>query len=57
MDILEVSDGMFPAGAGMNRLSFPNLFRKGNVPRGSGDEPFDGDTLGWEEECSPRERG
>ena len=48
---------MFPAHAGMNRLSLPALAFLGDVPRARGDEPAGFAVMGGALECSPRTRG
>ena len=48
---------MFPARAGMSRMSDAFITTAPNVPRASGDEPVTGSGMDERSECSPRERG
>ena len=48
---------MFPARAGMSRVSPGSYFVRSHVPRASGDEPEWSVILDFEGSCSPRERG
>ncbi len=48
---------MFPAPAGINRGYVYARFRKGRVPRASGDKPIQKFNMRLEILCSPRQRG
>ena len=48
---------MFPARAGMSRVTTRQHARPPDVPRASGDEPLDAISLACSTKCSPRERG
>ncbi|EEP9805935.1 hypothetical protein HCP62_001448 [Salmonella enterica subsp. diarizonae] len=52
-----MADDVFPAPAGINRLSQCSGIAPSGVPRASGDKPAKTDWKKLEQECSPRQRG